>query len=494
MSERPLRVLLVEDDPDDAFLLQDMLTEAASTPVELDHVRRLAQALERAQEANYDAVLCDLSLPDSQGLDTFLQVRQALPDTPVVVLTGLDDETIAVSAVQQGAQDYLVKGQVNGSLLVRSVRYAIERQRNSHYQAVLTERERFDAAVSQMSDGIIVTDGDWRITHANRAACLLVNLPAEGWQGLPLQQVLAPFSLSAPPEEVFSASDKVSSVEIARTDTRPQLYLDARLSRLLDARGHLVSTVLTLRDITDSRLSRHVQANFFTTVSHKLRTPLAVLCGYLELSKHLSPDRMVREWGHVLQVCEAELQHLAGIVEEMLDFKALSSWQPETRLDATNVPQAVAQAVDTVLRHYPTRQVEVTTDVSLDAEWSDCTQDHLTFVLEKLLDNAAKFGDKDPVRINVTVRRDDGWLRFSISDNGPGIPHEYYDRIFEGFIQIEDRMTGQVPGLGIGLRMARQVVEAYGGAITVQSRMGEGSTFSFTLPASTSPDPVPTTS
>jgi PAS domain S-box-containing protein len=123
------RVLLVEDNPGHAHLLREMLMRTAPSQFELAHVRRLGEALRRLNEAPYDLVLLDLSLPDSWGLETFAQARAQVPDVPIIVLSSLDDESLAARAAQEGAQDYLVKGQVDGHLLVRAMRYAIERGR-----------------------------------------------------------------------------------------------------------------------------------------------------------------------------------------------------------------------------------------------------------------------------------------------------------------------------------------------------------------------------
>ncbi len=273
MEDRPIRVLLVEDDPDDAFLLGQTLKEVATATFELVRVQRLAEGIRKAGEERFDVALLDLILPDSSGPETFVEFHAAWPDLPTVVLTGLDDEQIAIGAVHEGAQDYLVKGTVDGALLVRSLRYAVERQRNTHYRALLNERERFDAAVSQMSDGIVVTDGDWRLTIANRAACLLLHLPEDAWRGAALGDALKPFTLSTPIGSLLASRESVAALEISRPDTRPPLFVDARLSRLFDGAGDLSSTVLMLRDVTDERLSRHVRSNFFTMVPHKLRTP-----------------------------------------------------------------------------------------------------------------------------------------------------------------------------------------------------------------------------
>ena len=129
MAEHSIKVLLVEDDPTDGFLLQETLAAAQCVPFQVTQVTRCSVAVQHLAAQHWDVVLLDLSLPDSLGLETFTTLHAQAPGVPMVVLTGLDDETVAVEAVQEGAQDYLVKGQVDGHGLVHAIRYAIERQR-----------------------------------------------------------------------------------------------------------------------------------------------------------------------------------------------------------------------------------------------------------------------------------------------------------------------------------------------------------------------------
>jgi len=129
MTDQPVKALLVEDNAGDARLIREVLAEARIGHWELAHVERLGEALARLAEGGIDVVLLDLSLPDAQGLDTVTRMHAAAPDVPIVVLTGLADEALAARAMREGAQDYLVKGQVDGKLLVRAMRYAIERHR-----------------------------------------------------------------------------------------------------------------------------------------------------------------------------------------------------------------------------------------------------------------------------------------------------------------------------------------------------------------------------
>lgn len=147
MEDQRCRILLVEDDPDDVWVMRSLLGDRWDGPFELVNVELLSAGIRRCAEDFFDVVLLDLALPDSQGLETFLAMHAHAGGVPIVVLSGYDDEITAMKAVQAGAEDYLVKGQVNDNLLVRSIRYAIERnRRNKAEEALATTSEEFRAA------------------------------------------------------------------------------------------------------------------------------------------------------------------------------------------------------------------------------------------------------------------------------------------------------------------------------------------------------------
>ena len=129
MDDKRIKVLLIEDSPGDARLIQELLAQTTSTSFDLTVSNRLKTGLEHLAAGEMDVVLLDLSLPDSHGLDTFARVYEQAPDMPIVVLSGSNDEDLANGAVHRGAQDYLIKGQIDSGLLARALRYAIERQR-----------------------------------------------------------------------------------------------------------------------------------------------------------------------------------------------------------------------------------------------------------------------------------------------------------------------------------------------------------------------------
>ena len=125
----PTRVLLVEDNPTDTLLLEEAFADIHGVEFSMTHVERLADGLVQLSQTNFDVVLLDLGLPDSQGVDTFINLHKQFPDVPVLVLTGLENENIGTKAMQLGAQDYLIKKQTQGAILGRTIRYAIERHR-----------------------------------------------------------------------------------------------------------------------------------------------------------------------------------------------------------------------------------------------------------------------------------------------------------------------------------------------------------------------------
>ena len=137
-----LRVLLVEDNPGDSRLIQLMLEDAGDGLFNVETVDHLRAALSRLATGGIGLVLSDLSLPDSQGLETFTRLHAQAPHVPIIVLSGLNDTTLAVQAVHEGAQDYLIKGEVEGQLLARAMRYAVERKRMSEQLAHYAEELR----------------------------------------------------------------------------------------------------------------------------------------------------------------------------------------------------------------------------------------------------------------------------------------------------------------------------------------------------------------
>ena len=248
MDTIPTKVLLVEDNPVEARLIQDLVRKTCADQYKVERVDRLSAATRMLREKAFGVLLLDLVLPDSQGLDTLAMVHAQAPGVPIIVLTGIDDETLAATAVQMGAQDYLVKAEVDGRMLERSMRYAIERSRAEaqlRHQASL---------VRSISDAVISADMRFNIVSWNRAAEFTYGWPAEEVVGEPMAEVLRTEYLHAPEGEVLCDLMRFGfwrgEVVQARKDGGVTTILSS-VALMEDSSGRPQGLVAVNRDITD---------------------------------------------------------------------------------------------------------------------------------------------------------------------------------------------------------------------------------------------------
>lgn len=184
-----VRLLLIEDSPADARLIQELLRDASES-FEVTTVTRLGSALELIESEDFDIVLLDLFLPDSQGMETFEEFQLRAPSLPLIVLTGLSDENLGVHTVKSGAQDYLPKGDVSTALLSRSIRYSVERHRTR--QALEANEARMRALLNAVPQAIVIENTKGGIVMLNDQACQQFGYGRSELFGLSVESLLAP--------------------------------------------------------------------------------------------------------------------------------------------------------------------------------------------------------------------------------------------------------------------------------------------------------------
>jgi len=274
-------LLLVEDNPGDARLLREMLIEAGAHKTELTQAENMSEAEKLLAERLFDIVLIDLGLPDAQGLEAVRRARAAAPRLPLVVLTGLDDESLAAQALQEGAQDYLIKGQIETRGLLRALRYAIERK--AMEEALFVVKERAQVTLNCIGDAVLCTDISGNITF--------LNLVAEKMTGWSWEE-----ALGRPMAEVFQILDAVTrqttpnpmdvAVELNRTVHLPlncillrrdgfETPIEDSVAPIHDREGKPTGAVIVFRDVSKARamaaqMTHSAQHDFLTGLPNRM--------------------------------------------------------------------------------------------------------------------------------------------------------------------------------------------------------------------------------
>jgi signal transduction histidine kinase len=424
MQDKLIQVLLIEDNEEHTQFLRQLLASSNAGQFELHAAGDVAQGIERLKDGGIQLILLDLTLPDSDGLETFIRVVEEAQDIPLIVLSGINDVALAVETVQLGAQDYLVKGHVDNHLLVRAMQYAIE-------------RKRAQLQLKRINDSLEVRVRD------RTDALLQTNVK--------LQQEIA---------------DRRRAEEALQESNR-------QLSAALEQLQH------TQREIIQ-RERMHALGRMANGIAHDFNNALAPILGFSELLV-MKPEMMEdpQRMRKYLEIIHTAAKDSAKVVSRLKEFyryrdegevftpvvindvvlQAISVTQPRWK------DQALADGVNIDIR---TEMGNVPTVPGNEAE--------LRELMVNLIFNAI---DAIPKRGTITIRTEvqGRWLVITVSDDGIGMNEETKTRCLEPFFS-----TKEDEGIGLGLGSVHGIVRRHEGEIDVQSEEGRGTSISVSLP------------
>ena len=485
----PITVLLVEDNPGDARLILELLGEVQTQAFDLERVERLDHALTRLSRTGVDVVLLDLGLPDSQGLETFMRARRGAPDEPIVVISGLDDERLALEAVRSGAQDYLVKGRIEGHLLARVLRYAVERKRGE--EALRASEAHHRTILENIGDAVFIADPQGRYLDVNPRACELT-----GYSRDELLQLTV--SDTYPAQDRDAAALRIVDVAGGRAAVteRPLLRKDGAIlvvesnaRRLPD--GRLLGAV---RDITErKRLEEQLRqaqkmeavGRLAGGVAHDFNNVLTAIFGYADLLNEELPE------GHQarqdLDEIRKAAQRASSLTRQLLAFSRQQVLQPMV-LSLNDL----VEDIQNMLVRLIGEDVQLRLGLSPSAGNVRADAGQIQQVLMNLVVNARDAmptGGKLLVETANTELTEQyaeahqpvapgAYVMLAVSDTGSGMDAETKARIFEPFFTTKEKGRGT----GLGLSTVYGIVKQSGGYVWVYSEPGRGTTFKIYLP------------
>jgi len=253
MNAKKLTILIIEDNPADVRLIKEALAEGNVGVYNLQYADNLSDGLKKISEEDFYIVLLDLSLPDSAGLETITSISEKNKGSPLIILSGTDNLEIAIKSLSMGAQDYLVKGQFDGSGLIRSIRYAVERKnieadRKLFEETLIKAAKEWRVTFDAMKEAISVTDLEGRIVRANKTMSIMVNKNFKEILGNTCRDLL--FDMEHPKDICPLERAKLSKKREIRIFKTGDKFIECIVDPILDENNNVISTVHILNDIT----------------------------------------------------------------------------------------------------------------------------------------------------------------------------------------------------------------------------------------------------
>ncbi len=495
-------VLLVEDNLTQQKLITLLLSKRNYIVSSVDTVEL---ALNKLKSFMYDVIVLDLSLPDSHGLATLQRVQQYTQKTPIVVLTGVEDESLAIQALQLGAQEYLIKGKPSDDSIYRCLRYAIER---ADILNKLKRIEFFNSSIIDCAlDPFISIDTNGIIKNWNKQAEFMLGWMSYEIIGENFIKVLRPQSLGKNYLNVladFTISENINQ----RISKRFEIIISNKNNQELPVEVSLFNVwtqdthfyCLFLRDITDKLAFQDKIANltqdlenrfkektqellrsneelkqFAKIASHDLQEPLRVIQGYTKLLSKRYKGKLDKDADEFMAYITNGTERMIQLIQAVLRHSRVT--QPQKQIKILNFKQIINDVLVDLGSAIAEKNVDIIYDTFPDIEMEEVLAIQL---FQNLIGNALKYSQKDHSIIKIYYIENNNEYIFTIEDNGIGIDSKYFKKVFDMFCRVHNPAI--YSGSGMGLAICKKIVESYGGRIWVESEVDQGTKFNFTFP------------
>jgi two-component system, OmpR family, sensor histidine kinase VicK len=494
--ESSLRLLLVEDSEDDALLLLRPLRKAGYqlTVERVDTAGAMSIALAMRP---WDIVISDYVLPKFGAQQALELVKAHNLDLPFIVVSGVMGEETAVAIMRAGAHDYLLKDQLvrlvpaierelREATIRREKRKAEEELRNAYeglealVQVRTAELKTANESLKQLA-AIVESSKDSIISTTLEGTILSWNLGAEKMYGYSASEAIGQ-SLSTLLLIEAENTESINNQHVVH-QRKDGYVMDVFLtiSPVKDASGVTIGQSWIARDITDLRAVEKLKDEFVSVVSHELRTPLTSIRASLGLLMMGKLGELPSACQQFIEIAVNNTDRLIRLINDVLDLERLESGKLKLSKQMCNFTDIMTQAIATMQGMAEAKQIQFLNpglEIVLEID-----VDRILQTLTNLLSNAIKFSPVETI-VELSAIADETWIYVTVKDQGRGIPEDKLESIFGRFQQIDASDSRQQGGTGLGLAICRSIVEQHGGRIWVESTMGLGSAFRFTLPLS----------
>lgn len=359
------------------------------------------------------------------------------------------------------------------------------RYHEMNIEQIISEKNKGEAILASIEDGVVVFDNDLGVMGINPAARRMLNLEFAECSTLRCSDILPGPNVCDLIRKTVETRVQPSVPDEQRIVTLPQgERLRHYLFSVTTIRGKersLSGVVLLLRDVTRLKEVERLKSEFVMAASHELRTPLTSMGMSIDLLLEHAAGGLAEKDRELLQAAHEEVQRMKALVSDLLDLSKIEAGRIELAFERVPVDTLFGYVHAVFKAQMERKRVELTAELAEDLPHIRADANKITWVLTNLISNALRYASEGG-HIRFMARKVGEQVHLSVRDDGPGIPPEYQTKIFQKFVQVKGQEAG---GTGLGLAICKEIVRAHGGTIWVESIPGQGSTFTFTVPAAT---------
>ncbi|MDK2918643.1 MAG: two-component system, NtrC family, sensor histidine kinase KinB [Candidatus Petromonas sp.] len=351
---------------------------------------------------------------------------------------------------------------------------------------LMGEKQKAEAIVESISDGIIVTNKEHKLLLVNRAAEKALNIREKDVLNKHFLEVIKR-------EDIFEIIDKVKNKKGSRDEYKK--YLDISIKNensvehyrlnvkpITTKDGENIGVVTLMQNITKLKEVDQIKSDFVSTVSHEFRTPLTSISMGVGILLDEIPGQINEDQRELIEAIKEDSERLKNLVSDLLDLSRIESGKIQMDIQSNDIKTMVDNAVKPFKMQAEEKNAVIKVNVRENMAKVKADFNKISWVLTNLIGNALRYVPTDGTgEIVINAKETANKMLLSVSDNGKGIPEDYQQKIFEKFIQVKEKNGDSTGGTGLGLAISKEIINAHGGEIWVNSQIGKGSTFYFTL-------------
>ena len=482
-----IRILIIDDEK---VIREGVERALAGRGYHIEKAENGEHGIQMIKDKGFDIILLDLMMPGIDGFTVLSWIKENEPQIQVIVITGFATVSKAVTAMKQGAFDFvgkpftpdyirIVVDRAIEKLTLQAETEKLREEMTLSLEAINKEQSRLKTVFSCMAEAVLITDRNGVVVHHNPAAIKILEIQTDPVIGKPLSASIHDETAVQMVQEAIANSTVVTREFSPGSISRK--FLRANCAPVLSDKGRVLGSVTAFEDISSHKQIDRMKSEFVAMVAHELKAPLA------------SIEQMI----YALQIdCEYEAAHscnrlhnritvrtrdLLRLIENLLNLSKLESGTVVFNLEPIKGHEIIKDIVDIALPQAESKNIHVHYCPCTEEWWFNVDYDHIRTAFMNIISNAVKYTPEGgELKISTTVNG--GLANLIVKDSGIGIAKEDLPHIFDRFFRVKAKATRHITGSGLGLSLVKEVVDAHKGYIDVQSTPGIGTTFTLSFP------------